>query len=561
MPLFNLKKTIQHLSRYREIIGVLLKYGFEDIIDQLNLDIVIRKLRARSFKREKISHAHKSRPERVHLVFEELGPVFIKLGQMLSTRYDILPVEYINELRKLQDKVKPFPVNESVRTIENELNAGIDQLFSEFQREPIAAASIAQVHRVRLRSGQEAVVKVRRPEIMGLIERDIPILKDLAGLLEKHIPDSRVFDPSGLVVQFQKWIREELDFIQEGRNVHRFRKNFLNDETIYVPEVFWNLTTERVLALEYVEGIYIDQVEKLRNAGLDPVLIAERGTLFVLKQIFEYHFFHGDPHPSNLLILPGNVIAPLDFGLMGRLDDVLVSEVGELLKGIIKNDVPLIARSLIHLNSLKTDVDRDRLRVGVSDLVAHYNAVPLHMLNFEHFFNDLVRLIRNNRIRFPQSLYLMGKSQMIMEGIAQKLNPEYDLISIARSYFTRTMIGRAEAERFLRNTGTLVEDLTDLAVSAPNVLNQILNKARWGKLGINLHHLQIDELMREMDRSANRLSFSLIIASLIVGSSLIIELDKAPRLWGLPLFGLIGFSLAGLLGLWLVLNILRSRNL
>ena len=561
MPLLNIKKTIQHLSRYREIIGVLLKYGFEDIIDQLNIDIFMRKLRAWPSKKEKIAHAHKSRPELVHLVFEELGPVFIKLGQMLSTRYDILPVEYTNELRKLQDKVKPFPVNESVRTIEHELNAGIDQLFAEFQREPIAAASIAQVHRVRLKSGQEGVVKVRRPEILQLIERDIPILKDLAQLLEKYIPDSRVFDPSGLVVQFQKWIREELNFLQEGRNVHRFRKNFMNDETIYVPEVYWDLTTERVLTLEYVEGIYIDQVEKLRNAGLDPVLIAERGTLFVLKQIFEYHFFHGDPHPSNLLILPGNVIAPLDFGLMGRLDEVLVSQIGDLLQGIIKNDIPLIVRSLIQLNRLKVDVDRDQLRIEVYDLLAHYNAVPLHMLNFEHFFNDLVGVIRNNQIQFPQTLYLMGKSQMIMEGIAQKLNPEYDLIEITRSYFTRTMISRAEAEKFLRNASALTDDLTDLAVVSPGILMQILNKARWGKLGINLHHQQINELMREMDRSANRLSFSMIIASLIIGSSLIIELNKAPRLWGMPLFGLIGYLLAGLLGLWLVVNILRSRNL
>ncbi|MBN2105173.1 AarF/ABC1/UbiB kinase family protein [bacterium] len=561
MSIFNLKKSIQHLGRYREIISILLKYGFEDVIDQLNVDIALKKIRSKSLKRAQEPHQNKSRPERVRLALEELGPTFIKLGQMLSTRYDLLPVAYVSELRKLQDKVPPFPADESIRIIEEELGQSVRTIFKSYDKEPVAAASIAQVHRACTQSGEEVVVKVMRPDIIEIIQRDIPILKDLAGLIERYIPESHVFDPSGLVSQFKKWISEELNFIQEGRNIHRFKTNFTDDETVYVPAVFWKCTTERVLTLEYIEGIYIDQVESLKKSGLDPVQIAKNGTLFVLRQIFEYHFFHGDPHPSNLLVLPDQRIAPLDYGLMGRLDDELVSEIGELLRGIIRNDALMIVHTLINLNRLKTDVDRETLRIDVSDLLARYHAVPLHMLKFGNFFNDLVKVIRDNRIQFPRSLYLMGKAQMVMESIAQKLDPKFDIISTAKSYFTSTMIGRAEAEKFFRNMTLMWEDYTDLLVVAPRMLTQILKKARWGQMGINLHHMRIDDILNEMDRFANRLSFSMIIASLVVGSSLVVQIDKGPKLWDLPIFGLIGFLLAGIMGLWLVFNILRSGHL
>lgn len=549
------------MRRYREIIGVLLKYSFEDVIDQINLDIMLKRIRVRYSRKRKVLPTQKSRPERVRLALEELGPTFIKLGQMLSTRYDLIPIEYINELRKLQDNVKPFPIEQSIQIIEKELNAPLKQLFDRFDRKPIAAASIAQVHRGKTKKGYEVVIKVQRPDIHQIIALDIPILKELARLIERHIEDSRIFDPSGLVLQFESWIKEELDFKHEGRNIHRFGKNFEEDEQTYVPSVFWDLTTEQVLTIEYIDGIYIDQIDRIRKVGMDPAILAKNGTLLVLRQIFEYHFFHGDPHPSNLMVLPGHVIAPLDYGLMGRMDNVLVYEVSDLLLGIIQNDASMIVRTLLQLNRQNNDVDRESLRIAVADFLARYHAVPLHMLRFEHFFNDLVHLIRKHDIKFPRNLYLMGKSMMMMESIAQKLDPEFDIVSIAKTYFTKTMIGRSEAEKFVRTATQMVEDYTDLMVTAPQVINQILKKVRWGNMGINLHHMRIDDMLHEMDRSANRLSFSMIIASLVVGSSLIIQLDKGPRLWDLPVFGVIGFTMAGLLGLWLVFSILRSGKI
>jgi ubiquinone biosynthesis protein len=561
MSIFSIGKTTRHIGRYGEIIGILLKYGFEDIIDQLSVNIVIRKLRSWHPRRKKPHLSEKSRPERVRLALEELGPTFIKLGQMLSTRYDILPLEYLTELRKLQDRVAPFPAGESLAIVEKELGRPVNSAFADFDEEPIAAASIAQVHRAVTGKGDQVVVKVRRPDIIETIENDIPILEDLARLMESHIPESQVYDPSGLVSQFKSWISEELDFIQEARNIHRFQKNFDSDETVYVPDVYWDLSSESVLTLEYIDGIYVDDVDAIAEAGMDPSIIAKNGTLFVLRQIFEFHFFHGDPHPSNILVLPGHVIAPLDYGLMGRLDDVLVGQIGDMLRGIIKEDASLIVSTLISLNRLKTDVDRDKLRIDVSDLLAHYHAVPLSMLKFERFFNDMVRVIRNNSIQFPRSLYLIGKALMLMEGIAQRLDPEYNLVTTARSYFTRTRIGRAEADKLVRNASMMLDDYSELALKAPRMISQILKNARWGKMGVNLHHMRMDDMIKQLDRSSNRLSFSMIIASMVVGSSLIMRLDKGPRLWDLPLFGLVGFTLAGLLGLWLIFNILRSGHL
>ena len=358
MSVFQLKQSFRNIRRYREIITILLRYGFADIIDQLHIDLAIQRLRIRSIKRERLQHAQKSRPERIRLALEELGPTFIKLGQMLSTRFDLIPLDYISELRKLQDNVRPFSTDESIRIIEKELGAPVDQFFAKFDRKPVAAASIAQVHRACTVDGDEVVIKVRRPDIVKIIDTDIHILKDLAALIEKHIPESRVFDPCGLVLQFQSWICDELNFFQEARNVHRFRKNFSNDKTVYVPDVFWKLTTDKMLTLEYIRGIPIDDSRALEEAGLDLPTIARNGTVFVFRQIFEYHFFHGDPHPGNLFVLPNHVIAPLDYGLMGRMDRVLVGYIGQLLRGIINNDPAVIVRTLIRLNRLKSDVDR-----------------------------------------------------------------------------------------------------------------------------------------------------------------------------------------------------------
>ena len=561
MSILRLRKPFRNIGRLREIAAVMLRYGFGDIARHLNVESALQKLRLQSRRDGDRGVTDRPRHERVRLALEELGPTFVKLGQMLSTRPDLIPLQYTEEFRKLQDEVAPIEARECVRIIEAELDAPLDQLFPEFDQEPEAAASLAQVHRAVTHEGASVAVKVQRPGIESLIETDLQILAELAALLEKHVPASLVFDPTGLVQEFEGWIEDELDFQQEARNIHRFGKQFEDDETIYVPAVYWDLTTPKVLTIEFIDGIPIDHVDALREAGLDPTQIARRGTMAVLHQIFENRFFHGDPHPGNLLVRPGGVITPLDYGLMGRLDEILVGQVGDLLQGILRKDSRLIVRTLVRLNRRRTDVDQDGLRLAVSDLLDRYHAVPVHMMRIEQFYWDLVELIRAFDIRFPRDLYLMGKAVVVMESIAQKLDPRFDVVATARTYFTHTVVGRAEAQKTLRGLNRLIEDYTDLIATTPRVLRQILNKARWGEMSVNLHHKRVDEVMGTLERSANRLSFSAIIASLIIGSSLIIRADLGAQMWGVPVLGLVGFLLAGLLGLWLSFVILRSGKL
>ncbi len=561
MSILRLRKPFRNIGRLREIAAVMLRYGFGDIARHLNVESALQKLRLQSRRDGDRRVTDRPRHERVRLALEELGPTFVKLGQMLSTRPDLIPLQYTEEFRKLQDEVAPIEARECVRIIEAELDAPLDQLFPEFDQEPEAAASLAQVHRAVTHEGASVAVKVQRPGIESLIETDLQILAELAALLEKHVPASLVFDPTGLVQEFEGWIEDELDFLQEARNIHRFGKQFEDDETIYVPAVYWDLTTPKVLTIEFIDGIPIDHVDALREAGLDPTQIARRGTMAVLHQIFENRFFHGDPHPGNLLVRPGGAIAPLDYGLMGRLDEILVGQVGDLLQGILRKDSRLIVRTLVRFNRRRTDVDQDGLRLAVSDLLDRYHAVPVHMMRIEQFYWDLVELIRAFDIRFPRDLYLMGKAVVVMESIAQKLDPRFDVVATARTYFTHTVVGRAEAQKTLRGLNRLIEDYTDLIATTPRVLRQILNKARWGEMSVNLHHKRVDEVMGTLERSANRLSFSAIIASLIIGSSLIIRADLGAQMWGVPVLGLVGFLLAGLLGLWLSFVILRSGKL
>lgn len=561
MGLREIRKTIQHLGRYREIVGVLLKYGFEDILQRMNVDRLIRRTRKLLLKKESREHREKSRGERVRLALEELGPTFIKLGQMLSTRFDLLPQEYLSELRRLQDEVSPVSFAEVRNTVETELGDSLSSLFKNFERKPKAAASLAQVHRACTHEGREVVVKVQRAHIREIIEGDLPVLKDLASLAERYVPESHVFDPSGLVSEFERWIAEELDFLQEARNINRFRQNFKDSNILYAPEVHWNLTTDRVLTMEYVEGIRIDRVDALERAGLNPKQVARNGTLAVLQQIFEHRFFHGDPHPGNIYVQPGNIIAPLDFGLMGRLDRILVYQVGFLLQGMVKKNPERITRTLIDLNRLRLDVDQDALRIAVSDLLDRYYGVPANRFKFETFFNDLVELIKIHNIRFPRALYLMGKTLIIMESIAQKLDPEFDLIGLAGPYVSDVIFLRHEPERMWKMTLRTAEDYLDLLTTTPRTLQRILSKTRWGDLGIELHHQGVDRMLDEFDRGTNRIAFSLVIAALIIGSSVISHLDKGPELWGLPAIGSIGFLIAGFLGFWLAISIIRSGNL
>jgi len=561
MQVSRIARTYRNLKRYRQILMVFLRYGFDDIVDRIGIAYYI-KLGKKIIPKYKEQELEKiTTAERLRLTFEELGPSFIKLGQILSIRPDLIPANFIQEFQKLQDEVPPFST-EQVRTIvESEFGQTIEKLFHSFEEQPLAAASIAQVHRAVTKDGEDVVVKIQRPAIRRIIETDINILFDLANLIDRYIPETELYNPIGIANEFAKTIRRELDFIREGRNIERFRRNFENDDTVYVPKVYWDLSTDKVVTLEYIEGIKVSEFDELETAGLDKKKIAYYGGNATLKQVFEHGFFHADPHPGNVLVLPDNVLAPIDFGMMGTIDDDLKEILGDLLYAIIKKDVNKILRVFSEIGITEDTTDERSLKNDVADFLDRYYQIPLYQLNVETLLSEFSEIVRRHHIKLPTDFTLMGKVLVTSEGVGRTLDPMFDMITMTKPYVQKLMMRRLDPRRHLQEFTYTLDDFSRLIKILPSELKTILSKVKKGELNIKFEHRGLQQFILELDRASNRLAFSLIIAALIIGSSLIVQVDKGPALFGFPIFGLFGYVIAAILGLWLAIAILRSGKL
>lgn len=559
MHLFQIRRTLRNLPRYREILQVLIKFGFNDILNRIKILHVLGGRRFFLFRKKLFTQT--TRPQRLRLAFEELGPTFIKLGQMLSTRYDLLPMDYIEELRKLQDQVPPFSSNVAKLIIESEFQKPLKTLFHSFEETPFAAASIAQVHRGQTHDGKSVIIKIQRPEIDLVIQKDLEILLDLAKLIVRYIPESHVFDPVGIVEEFGRWIRNELDFFQEGRNIERFREHFKSDTTIYIPQVYWEWTTSKVLTLEFVPGISIQDVEALEKRGFDRKTIAKNFTQFILKQIFQHGFFHGDPHPGNIFVIEENVICPIDFGLVGRLDPFLIQALGQMAMGLIEYDVDRMVRALFKMGMIQDEVEPFPLRLDLREYLDKYYQIPLYQLNIETVVRDMFALISRHRIRLPKDLYLMGKTLMVTQALTRSLDPEFNFMEEAKPLLEKTLFQPMNKKQLLKEMRLYAEDYKDLFGTFPEAFRSFLIKLRKGEINIHVQPKGFEPFVRELDRSTNRLALSLILASLFIASAMLLFLDKPPYFGGLSIFGLIGLGISFFLAFALTIAILRSGKL
>lgn len=554
-------RTYRHIGRYRQILTVLFKYGFGDLVDRLNVGRYLEIGAQILGKRRAEPVEAYTRYERIRMAFEELGPTFIKMGQILSTRPDLIPVTLAEELSKLQDSVPPFPFGQVKDLIEAELDAGISDIFMSIEETPLAAASIAQVHRARLLSGREVVVKVRRPGIERTVSIDLEILLHLAGLAERHVPELGFYQPTRIVEEFARVIDREMDFSVETRSMERFARQFAGNEAIHVPVFFGEFSTTRILTMEYIDGIKASNIEMLDASGYDRKLIASRGAELVLDQIFKFGLFHADPHPGNIFILPGNVICYVDFGMMGTVDQRSREDFADILTGYVSKDEVKTAQAVLKVVEWEQEPDRRALERDLSEFMEIYLYRPLKELRVGDLLQEFLSIISKHRLLIPADLYLMIKSLTEMEGLGLRLDPDFDMVEKATPYIRQIKMQKFSPGRIASEILESGGDLVQLAKAIPGELRDILSQIKQGKIRIGLEHRGIDEFIEELDRSSNRIAFALIISSLIIGSSLIIASGVGPYLFGLPFLGVLGFSIAGVFGIWLVIAIFRSGKL
>ena len=553
MKIQRVGKRIKNLKRAQQIFSVLLKYGFDDIVSALRKDLAIKLGKGLIRKTPSLK-----REERVRKVFEELGPTFIKLGQILSLRPDIVPLKIANELRKLQDEVPPFSSEEAVKIVEEEIGKKVKEIFSYFSMDPMAAASIAQVHRAKTFSEEEVVVKIKRPDIEKMIALDLDILFHLAKIAEQRITEVKLYNPIQILEEFSSTVQKEINFYNEGRNIDRFRRNFEADSSVYIPKVYWELSGERILTMEFIDGVKCSDLKKIEEKGLDRKKIAYNGAQLILKQAFDHGFFHADPHPGNLYVLEGNVIAPLDFGIVGRLSDEMREELEDILLAVIKKDVNRILRVFYQMGVIRDEFDSQRLKADTFEFLDRYYRVPLNQLDVPSIINEMFELVRKHKIRFPADFTLLLKSLATVEGVGRLLDPEFNMIEIALPYGRKIIKKRRGIERQAKFLSALIEDYRQMIRNFPSEFVDILKKIKRGEARVKLEHKNLEKLISSLERTAKFISMALIIAALMISSSLLVQIKSKIIYHFLGIGGFIIASISTIFLLFLVLK--RSKN-
>lgn len=562
LPLLNINRNLRSLNRYREVLGVLVTYGFGQIIEQLNLDYYLevgRRLVSRDPETKQLERL--PAPVRLRMALEILGPTFIKLGQTLSARADILTSEYLEELNKLQDAVQPFSFAEVRQQIKKELGAPLETFFVNFESQPVAAASIAQVHKAQLLDGTEVAVKVRRPGIEKIIETDLDILRGLAALLEKHGSLGNLCSPVEIVQEFNRTIYREIDFTKEAHAFGRFRSNFANNDKVYIPEIFWDQCTEAILTMEFVDGIKISSRDKLEKAGYDLKQIANNGAQAFLEQFLTHGLFHGDPHPGNLMVLEHETICFLDLGMVGYINDELKHQLTNLIIGLYRQDIDLITSVILTARAKNKELNLSAMKRDLAEFIDDYYQLPLARINVRKLIHEFIYMMKKHHIKFPSDLMLLAKALLTIEGIGRQLDPEFNLIEHIKPAASEMVKQRISGTTIQKELTQIIRAYGDMAKNLPREIKELLYRINNNNFKIDLEHRGLEKLIADLDKSSNRLSFSFIIGSLIIGSSLIMQTDSGPHLFGIPLLGLLGYTFAAALGLWLAFGILRSGRL
>ncbi|HOJ10386.1 MAG TPA: AarF/ABC1/UbiB kinase family protein [Clostridiales bacterium] len=528
------------LKRLREIMSVFVKHGLKDGIAVI------------------------SNPAQLRAAIEELGPTFIKIGQVLSTRPDIISQPFIDEFQKLRDNVRPEQFDEIKAIIEGELGKPLDEIFLSFEAEPVACASIAQVHVAELKNGESVVVKVRRPKIKEMMISDINILKRLARLL-KITPQGAVMNPVEIIDELGNTLKTELDFLNEAKNIKTFTENNKDTQYIKCPKVFNKYTTESLLVMEYIDGIKISDKDQLEKKGYYLDDIALKLANNYMKQIFIDGYFHGDPHPGNILIA-GDTIAYIDFGMMGTLNKSMRQKYIFMLEGIATGNIDMITNAVLRIGKIKGNLNINKLRPEIEEFYSNYAYLPVEEINIPEVVEELFKVCRRNSIAMPREITMLVKGVMTIEGVISDLSPDINVMKVTVPFIRKLKLEEIDVkEDIVEQLGNLYL-LSKQGLKMPLHIGELVNKALEGKLKVNMEHTNLDKNVIELNKMANRLAFSIIVAALIVGSSLIIRADSGQglRILGINninIMGLAGYLGAAVMGLWLLISILRSGRI
>ncbi len=548
-------RFLRNLARSREIVGVLLRHGFDDLIERIGLRRYLQ-WGKRLFFRPDPAAESLGTPQRIRRALEDLGPTFIKFGQVISTRPDLVPEDVIEELSHLQERVPAFPGEEAVRLVEAELHRPIALLFAEFETQPLAAGSLGQVHRARHFDGTLLAIKIRRPHVERDIERDLSLMQEIALLIERHIPESQVFDPIGLVQHFQRTIRREVNFLREARTMEQFRRLYRNDPDLMVPRVYEDLCTSAVLTMEFVNGCRPNDLDQVREMGLAPCQVAIVGARLFMKQVFDLGIFHGDPHPGNMRIMSNGTISMIDYGMVGFLDDDKRELLVDLIVAVSKSDVPLAVRVVQSLGQPSRPLDESLLRIDIKDFVETYYGISLEQLRVGRMLQDFVQILSAHGLRCPGDLMLLIRATVTLEGVGRGLDPKFNLAGELAPFVEGLVKRRYDPRRVAKKVADDLKMLAGTLHSMPVSLARTLDKLSRDDLKIQLEHRSLDRLISEFDRSSNRIVVALVVAALVVSSSLIIRGSGASPWITVPVF-----TLSGMLGIWLIYGVLRSGRL
>jgi ubiquinone biosynthesis protein len=550
-------QAMRDLPRLHEITLVLIRHGFGDLVRRAGIAGVLERAGQVLQLGTRGPAERLTPPQRARLALAELGPTFVKLGQVLATRVDIFPPDWIAEFERLQSDVPPVPFAQMLAEMEKALGRPPQEVLRDIDPEPLGSASIAQVHGAALPDGTPVVLKVMRPGIRPKVQADLRILGYLASMLESEVAEARRFQPVQMVVELGRSLRRELDLALEARAQERFAQNFAQDPGILIPRIFWEYTRESMNVQERVDGIPGNDLAAVEAAGLDRALLARRGADAVLKMILVDGYFHADPHPGNVFYLPGNRIAIIDFGMAGRLTDRRRREIVDMLAALAQRDERGIVEVLLEWVP-DGEVDEARLAAEVADMILDYERVALKDVRIAAVLQDITGIMRRHAIVLPADLALLFKALITLEGLGRQLDPQFQLVEHITPFLGRLMRERSRPRALIARGRKRLVELVTLAGRMPDDLRQLLREVRRGRMKIELDLKRLDHFGHQLDRSANRLTIGIVTAALIVGSSIVMTVQGGPTLFGLPLFGLVGFLLAFVTGAWLVVSIWRS---